>query len=70
MSFNALSLAKIGLGFGVRAAATLGMMAGIVVSPENQAYPMYLGGSIKPRRTVPIVKRPVDDDEAFLLFML
>lgn len=33
MSFNALSLAKLGVGFGARAAATLGIMTPLALQP-------------------------------------
>ena len=44
MSFNALSLAKLGLGYGAKAVVTLGFLTVAVLPPETVAEPSWYEG--------------------------
>lgn len=46
------------------------LVAEIPVTPPAPAVSWRSGGSITPRRVTPVIHRPVEDDEAFILLLL
>lgn len=65
MSFNALSLATLGVGFGALAVASIGLLAPQITPPVYP--PQYAGGSDRSRtRPVKLPRRDTDAETVIL----